>query len=822
MNGTNSTRSGTIFHLLWMVVVLFFGSGTKGNAQTTGSCACKSAIQVSVDQVCEASISASAILATGATCGGAEEALVTLMKNPTGDIISQGTGAALLEEGHLYIGKTIYGKVTNAQGTNSCWTSIFIEDKMAPYWESNQPIDIVLTCPAASTYAPTAYDNCEVPRRFIANEIITLNDCKRPDIFKGPDTIKLIERYYLAEDASGNVSETPCKVNLWVVSLDAHDLISPANVQLQCDASFATLSNGNPSPTPAVVNGVTLQGTGVPKLKPWLRATSGNGSVVFNPAGTISMSGGTTGSTVAGLGAQACITAQANGNISFTWTATKSGGGNNFSADSIRYTINGSLRTVLANQVSQYPVSGTVAIPVKKNDVLCIQIFTDNSGDHAQLLLSNISGSTDVMLPPDMITPCNIYTTYTDTRYPAIGCVTKIFRQWQVLEWSCESRITNFIQMIEIIDSKGPAISGLPELDKISTNGNTCAGNYLLGKPQIVDNCSSDLSYAVTYPGGYTGIIKLTAPAKVISLPLGCNEILYTAYDECQNKTEYSMTVVVEDRTSPVAICDQNTNISLTLDGKALVPATAFDDGSYDDCEVGKMLVRRMDQNSCTPCKTPAFPGFTYLGEFVNAGKSKPNYYYISKHKVTPDIAIKTASAMGGYVVAINNSSEQTWLFNKVQDWKLDENYLIGLRDTKRIGKFEWLSGETSTYRNWASGDPKDVNDGYNSYDYVRVLDATGKWDDFGTYTCDESEMLYVVEITDPCGFSDYVQFCCTDVSTTPQMVQFRVIDKSGNYNECMVNAFIQDKLAPTLSCPVNMTVNCNGAWDVKDILAGR
>jgi len=38
MNGTNSTRSGTIFHLLWMVVVLFFGSGTDVKAQITGSC----------------------------------------------------------------------------------------------------------------------------------------------------------------------------------------------------------------------------------------------------------------------------------------------------------------------------------------------------------------------------------------------------------------------------------------------------------------------------------------------------------------------------------------------------------------------------------------------------------------------------------------------------------------------------------------------------------------------------------------------------------------------------------------------------------------
>ena len=56
------------------------------------------------------------------------------------------------------------------------------------------------------------------------------------------------------------------------------------------------------------------------------------------------------------------------------------------------------------------------------------------------------------------------------------------------------------------------------------------------------------------------------------------------------------------------------------------------------------MLVRRMDPLACTPCKTPEFPGFTHLGEFVNVGKVKPHYYYISKHKATPAVAVKTAA----------------------------------------------------------------------------------------------------------------------------------------------------------------------------------
>ena len=142
-----------------------------------------------------------------------------------------------------------------------------------------------------------------------------------------------------------------------------------------------------------------------------------------------------------------------------------------------------------------------------------------------------------------------------------------------------------------------------------------------------------------------------------------------------------------------------------------------------------------------------------------------------------------------------------------------------GLRDIKQKGLFAWLSGESSTYRNWNTANPKDVVDGHNDYDYVRVLDANGKWEDFGYETCEAEEFLYVVEITDPCGFSTYAQFCCSDVSAT-HMVQFRVIDKAGNWNDCMVNAVVQDKLPPAITCPPHMTVTCNDYFDLAKLTA--
>lgn len=831
MNGVNSTRFNTIAGNFILLIVLLCGINHAMVAQTP-SCACKGAIQVSVDQACEAVITADMILANGSTCGGTSTAVVTLMKTPTGNIISSGTGQASLLEGQLYIGKTIYGKVSTANGSNSCWTTITVEDKQKPTWEDTDPLDLVVTCPAVGAFTPTAIDNCHTPRVYIVSEQIIVNDCTNP-LFAGPDTLKLIERRYLARDESGNISDAQCIVRLWVVGLNLNDIVGVKNISIQCDDDYARLPNGNPSPVDIKIGNKTYFGTGVPALYPWMPVVRSAGSADVNPVnGNLRLSGGTLFGDLGGVGAQICIRVPAAGVISFNWNAQMKGTVppvGDYAGDHAQYGVNGSWTNLTVGGAGSgaLPQSGTnVNVVVAKDDEFCFRVRTNNISRWTELMISNITGP----IPPSLaLNPggdqyCNIFVSYEDTKFPTIKCVTKIMRKWQILEWSCNSKIKEYFQIIEILDSKGPVVTGLQD-DVASTNGYTCEGIYRLQKPKtITDNCSSNLTYDVTYPGGFIKGLKLTDGERFIPLPLGCNIVTYTAFDECHNQNEYSISVIVEDNTAPVAVCIQNTVVGLTLDGYAQVPATSFDNGSYDDCNLAKMLVRRMNPEPCKPCKRPEFPGFTYLGEFTQAAniqvESKgPHYYYISKHRSTPDVAIKTAAAMGGYVVAINSAAEDTWVYNRVKDWNLASDYLIGLRDIKRKGLFAWLSGETTTYRNWGFGNPKDILDGYNSYDYVRVLDQNGSWEDFGSYKCEEGEYLYVVEITDPCGFSAYTQFCCTDVSATPQVVVFRVIDKAGNWNECMVNATIQDKLPPSIICPPHMTVTCNDFFDTGKLI---
>jgi hypothetical protein len=56
--------------------------------------------------------------------------------------------------------------------------------------------------------------------------------------------------------------------------------------------------------------------------------------------------------------------------------------------------------------------------------------------------------------------------------------------------------------------------------------------------------------------------------------------------------------------------------------------------------------------------------------------------------------------------------------------------------------------------------------------------------------------------------FRPYADFYCCDAGKTV-MVQMRVWDQLGNYNDCMVNVTIEDKIRPTCIAPAPLTVVC-------------
>jgi hypothetical protein len=194
---------------------------------------------------------------------------------------------------------------------------------------------------------------------------------------------------------------------------------------------------------------------------------------------------------------------------------------------------------------------------------------------------------------------CNLLVGYEDLNLPGF-CQgeRKIMRQWRVSEWYCGEDFDRVCtQVIVLKDTESPQIV-CPPTREVSTSANACAQHIFIDRPVVSDNCSPQGSIVVDLmfgnqfiPGFQGGMVSGFQP--------GINVITFRVYDNCGNSSSCTQSIVVRDLIAPIAICRTFTTASLGTDGTARVSWQSFDDGSYDNCSVQRIEVRRMDENSC-------------------------------------------------------------------------------------------------------------------------------------------------------------------------------------------------------------------------------
>ena len=176
-----------------------------------------------------------------------------------------------------------------------------------------------------------------------------------------------------------------------------------------------------------------------------------------------------------------------------------------------------------------------------------------------------------------------------------------ILRHWEILN-DCEPLMpginpVDYIQVIEVNDEIPPVISCISDIT-ISADPWFCVASIPLELPDADDVCSDVANYSVQVSGG--SLLNFGNNNYVLAnLEVGVYTVTFKINDDCKNEAECSYTITVEDDIPPVPLCDEHTVVSLIEDanleyGLTKVPATVFDDGSYDNCGPVTFEARRI------------------------------------------------------------------------------------------------------------------------------------------------------------------------------------------------------------------------------------
>ena len=197
---------------------------------------------------------------------------------------------------------------------------------------------------------------------------------------------------------------------------------------------------------------------------------------------------------------------------------------------------------------------------------------------------------------------CNIIVDYQDDVIGLCEPSYMIRRNWIIKDW-CRGTERHCTQLIKIVDNTPPVVKG-PEVIKVAVDAHDCKATVVLKRPELLEECGFKfykndpakaealikVAYELTYLGAKGKVVSMQGNIGVgkeehIYLPEGDYEIHYYITDGCWNTREVTQSAWVVDDVAPVPVCDEITQVTLDPDSCwARVYAKDLDDGSYDGC----------------------------------------------------------------------------------------------------------------------------------------------------------------------------------------------------------------------------------------------
>jgi hypothetical protein len=198
---------------------------------------------------------------------------------------------------------------------------------------------------------------------------------------------------------------------------------------------------------------------------------------------------------------------------------------------------------------------------------------------------------------------CNLVADYTDNIVPSCSGFYTVLRQWTVYDW-CDLSVTlDSTQIIEIIDNTLPVVTAPADMT-VSSGSSSCTADVLLPSAIVVDDCAAIVAVRTQGPFGTI----FTNGGFVSGLPVGIHAIIYIATSECGLSGSDTMFLTVEDLQPPIPVCHQQLAVPLNNIGTALIPASAFNAASQDNCASVYFKVKRMSLPVGYSCPNPGNP----------------------------------------------------------------------------------------------------------------------------------------------------------------------------------------------------------------------
>ena len=385
----------------------------------------------------------------------------------------------------------------------------------------------------------------------------------------------------------------------------------------------------------------------------------------------------------------------------------------------------------------------------------------------------------------------NIRYYFEDTKIPICldgsGSCYKINRRWTIFDW-CTGEFRYIDQLIKIEDDKAPVITvDQGKSTVVDILGTDCVGQYEVPVPTITDNCADLHGKYLVWASG--GNLTLNDGKYILGdLIEGVYTIYYQAEDCCGNVGIDSIKITVIDDNPPVAITKQFIVVSLTnnpdsiQDGVAKLYTTAFDNGSYDNCNEIYLEVRREDnapicrnegdlwdhdRNGATPM-VPWNNNTTYNGRINGLDQNvslhehdrvldtdKGQYVKFCCEDIGKEIKVwlrvwddaNMSGIFGDTINGLGDKYNENWSIVKVED--KTPPVLVPPTDMTVSCKYPWLEEDLGAYfgRVYTDKTTKDPiygfepicsdQDGFDKNDPFKRYETFIGWSGYATDACD-------------------------------------------------------------------------------------